>query len=147
MHADPKTLYRLIVEIRGAFHDLAEFSSTANADLAITAAMRAVMEYLDGNGPETVPNIARAKNVSRQHIQQLADALVEAGFAKWKDNPRHKRSALLMLTAEGKKRFAEIRKREAKALAEIARKLDQAEIQSASDTVATLRSAIGERPD
>lgn len=147
MSADPKTLYRLIVEIRGAFHDLAEFSSAANADLAITAAMRAVMEYLDGNGPEAVPNIARAKNVSRQHIQQLADALVQAGFAKWGDNPRHKRSALLMLTAEGKKRFAEIRRREAKALAEIAAKLDAADIQTASDAVAALRSAVKEQPD
>ncbi|MEX0346465.1 MAG: MarR family winged helix-turn-helix transcriptional regulator [Rhizobiaceae bacterium] len=147
MPADPKTLYRLIVEIRGAFHDLAEFSSAANADLAITAAMRAVMEYLDGNGAEAVPNIARAKNVSRQHIQQLADALVETGLAKWKDNPRHKRSALLTLTAEGKKRFAEIRRREARALAEIAAKLDETDIQTASDAVSALRAVVNERQD
>lgn len=142
MQADPKTLYRLIVEIRGAFNDLKAFSDAANADLGITAAMRAVMEYVQTSGPEAVPMIARAKNVSRQHIQQLADALVDAGLAQWKDNPRHKRSALLALTAGGQQRFSEIRKREAVALAGIAAKLDGGEVDQAAETVSALRAVL-----
>ena len=143
MAANPETLYRLIVEIRGAFNDLKAFSDKANADLAITAAMRAVMETVSAHGPEAVPNIARAKNVSRQHIQQLADALVSEGFAEWRDNPRHKRSQLLALTTEGERRFAEIRNREAKALVAIGAKLDAADVTQAADMVAKLRKALG----
>lgn len=142
MQADPKMLYRLIVEIRGAFNDLKAFSDAANADLAITAAMRAVMEYVDQNGPEAVPAIAKAKNVSRQHIQQLADAVVAAGFGEWRANPRHKRSQLFALTREGKRRFAEIRKREAGALARIASKLEAERVSEAAETISALRAKL-----
>ena len=139
---DPDALYRLIVEVRGAFHDLAAYADRLHADLEITAAMRAVMEYLAGHGPETVPNIARDKKVTRQHIQQLADALVGHEMAQWSDNPRHRRSKLLRLSPEGERRFAEIRRRERDALRKLARDLDGADVELSARTIEGLRRIL-----
>jgi DNA-binding MarR family transcriptional regulator len=135
-------IYRLIVEIRGAFNELKAFADDANADLGVTAAMRAVLEHLARAGPSTVPDIARTKSVSRQHIQKLADALVAAGLARFEPNPAHKRSALLIPTAAGEKTFATIRRREAGALARLGEGLDVGRCAKAADTVAALRKAL-----
>lgn len=143
---EPDALYRLIVEVRRAFHDLGAYADALHADLEITAAMRAVMEYLADNGPETVPNIARDKKVTRQHIQQLADALVARGMAKWVDNPRHKRSKLLELSPAGEKAFAEIRRREAGALRRLASHFEHDDVQRASETLGRLRR-LAANPD
>jgi len=142
MPSQAEILYHLIVEIRGAFNDLKAYSDQANADLGITAATRAVLEYLTQNGPTAVPDIARAKNVSRQHIQQLADGAVVAGLCSWRENPRHKRSQLLAITGEGTRRFAEIRKREAQALGDLVAGLDSAALDASADTLARLRAEL-----
>ena len=64
-------------------------------------------------GAMTVPQIAKLKGVTRQHIQLLADALVAAGLAAVKENPAHRRSSLIALTEKGKRVFAKMRAREA----------------------------------
>jgi DNA-binding MarR family transcriptional regulator len=136
-------LYRLIVEIRRAFNELKTYSDDANADLGVTAAMRAVMEHLALHGPTSVPDIARAKSVTRQHIQQLSDALARDGLLEWNDNPRHKRSPLADLTANGRAGFAEIRKREAAALQDLAAELQDVDCTASADVLAELRAALG----
>ncbi|MCP4384900.1 MAG: MarR family transcriptional regulator [Hyphomicrobiales bacterium] len=142
MPSDPSTVYNLIVEIRRAFNDLKTYSDRANADLDISAAMRAVMEHLDAHGPQPVPDIARAKNVTRQHIQQLADALVADGLARYEDNPAHKRSKLLVLSDAGRRAFSTIQKREKGALAAMAAGLSEGELDAAAATIASLRNRI-----
>ncbi len=139
---EPEALYRLIVEVRGAFHDFADYADKMHSDLGITAATRAVMEHVAETGPDTVPNIARVKKVSRQHIQQLADALVDAGLATWKENPQHKRSKLLHLNGRGADRFAVVRKREAAALSTLAGQLDDLDVTSAARTLANVRGLL-----
>lgn len=146
MPSDPKEVYRLIAEIRKAFNDLKAYSDSSNGDLDITAAMRAVMETLDGQGPMPVPEIARTKNVTRQHIQQLADALVEAGLARFVANPAHKSSRLLTLTRMGMDAFADIRQREAVALKNIARALDGDDLTTTIATIGHLREKLAGLP-
>lgn len=138
-HNDP--LYRLIVEIRGAFNDLKALSDAMIADLGVTAAMRAVIEHLTGHGPQTVPQIADAKSVSRQHIQLIADALQDKGLVVYHDNPAHKRSRLVDLTADGRAVFEAIRSREAALLAELS-ETGQDDWSSAADIVARLRARL-----
>lgn len=137
-------VYDLIVEIRGAFNELKAFADDASADLGVTAAMRAVLEHLARFGPSTVPDIAREKSVSRQHIQKLADALVEAGLARFEPNPAHRRSALLVPTETGTATFATIRRREGRALARLGEGLDAGRCTEAVETVAALRKALAE---
>lgn len=135
-------LYRLIVEIRGAFNELKALSDAMIADLDVTAAMRAVLEHLDREGAATVPQIAKAKSVTRQHIQVLADALVERGLAAYVDNPAHQRSKLLAPTPRGTALFAEIGRREAQAIARLGREIPETDLEPAADVVRRLRRAV-----
>lgn len=52
-------------------------------------------------GPQTVPQLARARPVSRQHIQKLANDMVADGLLRFVPNPAHKRSQLIEATPKG----------------------------------------------
>ena len=116
MNAKAKKLYGAIRGLRGCFNRLKALASEMHADLGITASMRAVMETLAEEGDKTVPEIARIKGVSRQHIQVNVNALVDENLVKLIDNPTHKRSPLVVLTKNGRTAFREMRRREASTL-------------------------------
>jgi len=78
----------LTLAVRAAFNRLKALGDSLHGDLEVTTAMRAVMETLSASGAMTVPQIAKLKGVTRQHIQLLTDALCEAGLAVVKENPR-----------------------------------------------------------
>jgi DNA-binding MarR family transcriptional regulator len=57
---------------------------------------------LASTGTLTVPQIARRLGMSRQNVQRLANDLVGQGLAHYADNPDHKSSPHLVLTAAGR---------------------------------------------
>ena len=105
-------LYSVILEVRRLFQKLAAVADAAHRDLDVTASQRAVLETLADSPGQTVPGIARSKGVTRQHIQTLANQLLEAGLIEQAGNPAHKRSSILDLTPAGRDRFEEVKKRE-----------------------------------
>ena len=56
-------------------------------------------------GPLTVPQIAEMRPTSRQRMQRLADELAAEGLVEFIDNPKHRRSKLVQLTAKGDTRY------------------------------------------
>ena len=58
-------------------------------------------------GALTVPQIAQMRPTSRQRMQRLADELEAEGLVAFIDNPRHRRSKLVRLTAKGDARYRE----------------------------------------
>ena len=57
---------------------------------------------LQSTGPgATVPDIAPRLRLQRQSVQRIADQLVEDGLARYRDNPRHRKSKLLLTTPAG----------------------------------------------
>jgi len=56
-------------------------------------------------GPLTVPQIAQMRPTSRQRMQRLADELAAEGLVEFIDNPKHRRSKLVQLTAKGDARY------------------------------------------
>lgn len=50
----------------------------------------------------TVPQAARRLGVTRQNVQRVANDLVEQGFAAYAENPDHRGSPVLTLTAGGR---------------------------------------------
>ena len=119
MKPKARQLYAVIRQVRTCFNLLKGLSDEMNRDLGVNASMRAVMEALSTEG-RTVPDIARARSVSRQHIQVNMDALLEKGLVESRANPAHKRSPLYSLTDRGEEIFAEIRGREAAVLEQLA---------------------------
>jgi DNA-binding MarR family transcriptional regulator len=130
----------LIRLIRRNIHLLTAWADRMHGDLDITASMRAVMESLDEGGPQTVPQIARAKGVSRQHIQAIVDQLVPAGLAASAENPAHRRSKLIALTPRGQDVFNEIRRREAPVFAALEAALPTDELRAANAALRRLHA-------
>ena len=86
----------------------------------LTVGMRAVLEILADNGPATVPAIAARLDLARQGVQRHVNDLIELGHVEQHENPAHRRSVLITLTAAGAERFARIREDELRDLAETA---------------------------
>jgi DNA-binding MarR family transcriptional regulator len=128
--------------VRSVFNRLKALGDELHADLAITTAMRAVMETLFEGGPKTVPQIAKLKGVTRQHIQLLADALVDQRLAAMMENPAHKRSSLIALTEKGRRAFVKMRAREAPVIEELAWEFEARELERATGVLTRLAQRL-----
>ena len=84
---DALSLLAVIDETQSLFHRLKRAAEELHRDDGLTAGQRAVLKSLQNGGPQTVPELARARPVSRQHIQSLVNPMVRAGWVKLEENP------------------------------------------------------------
>ena len=111
--------YEITWLIRRLFRAMAETADGYLRDSGLTAADRAVMEFLFPDHELSVPDIARRYNVSRQHVQVTVNGLIEKGLVRSIENPRHKRSRLIRLSSLGRDAFDEIFRNEAELLEQL----------------------------
>lgn len=137
-----KALYPLILAVRQLFHKLAAAADALHHDSGITAGMRAVLESLVSQGPQTVPQMAKARPVSRQHIQGLVNALAAEGLVETQENPAHRRSHLIAASAAGLAAFKSIKEREAAAFVALSLAAEPEEIAAASSLLSSFASSI-----
>lgn len=142
MTPEAANLYALIRSLRLGFNRLKALADDMHGDLGVTASMRAVMEAIATEGARPVPDIARSRGVSRQHIQVNVDALLNAGLATQRGNPAHKRSPIIALSAKGKRTFATMRRREAKVLEQLAAGLSPESVIAAGQTITALNEVL-----
>jgi len=64
-------------------------------------ARRGILRGIVRYGAQTVAAMARARDVSRQHVQKVVDAMRDDGLVEYIDNPRHRRSYLVQATPRG----------------------------------------------
>ena len=102
----------LFDQVRLMWHVMVLTAERLHDEEPVTLGMRAVMEFLARNGPAAVPDIARSRHVTRQHIQALVNELLELRLVSLDENPAHRRSALVRLTPEGKKGIERMKRRE-----------------------------------
>ncbi|MGW7250241.1 MarR family winged helix-turn-helix transcriptional regulator [Streptomyces decoyicus] len=84
-------LHRTVV--RAVEHEL--------AGTGMTAGEHALLDVLRSEGPQTVPQLARAMGLDRQPVQRWVNHAAELGLVVTAPNPAHRRSSLIRLTAEG----------------------------------------------
>jgi DNA-binding MarR family transcriptional regulator len=108
-----EVLGAVINETRSLFHRLKVVAKELHAEDNITAGKRGVLLDLRRLGPQTVPQLARIRPVSRQHIQSLVNQLYAAQFVEFIENPAHRGSPLVRLTAPGSDLTDRIMRREA----------------------------------
>ena len=131
-------LEALTAAIRTCADVLQQADDRLHQDAGVTAAMRQVMEFLRSEGPSTVPDIARARGVSRQNIQVLVDALVVRDMVATRANPAHRRSSLVVLTRSGAQTYRAMRRREQRFLKGLAADRSVSSIRAARRAVARL---------
>ncbi|WP_282605368.1 MarR family winged helix-turn-helix transcriptional regulator [Pelagibius sp. Alg239-R121] len=128
--------------IRLCFNQLKALGDVLHHDLGVTASMRAVMESLAETGAQTVPQIARSKEVSRQHIQIIVDDLIELGIVDLQANPQHKRSHLVVLTVQGRAIYEDMRNREKAVLKRLGSTLAPEALDALSSALAQLNERL-----
>ena len=131
--------YEVTWLIRRLFRAMGARADQYLADAELTAADRAVLEFLYPHESMSVPEIARRYDVSRQHIQVTANELLAKGLLRSIDNPKHKRSRLIQLSSLGRECFKEIRHNESDEIAELFATISD---KSLATTKATLTSLL-----
>ena len=133
-------------KLRECCNRLDALDDAVRQDVGITSAMRVVLAALHEGGAQTVPQIARSRCVTRQHIQALADRLFANQLILMRDNPRDRRSPLLVLSERGERVVERMREREVGLLTEMGRVLGEDDIDVALTTLDALRAYL-ERKD
>ena len=136
------TAERLFEETRLLFHALKQWVESFHEELGLSAPMRAVLELLLRGGAMTVPDMARARYVSRQHIQQQVDALLESELVERTANPAHKRSPRIVLSDRGRALIQNMRAREQNAIARLQVGVSDNAVEEAVQVLTAWRSGL-----
>lgn len=137
-HGAQPLLDQLVDEVRLAFHSLGNFAARTTMD-GIDPPARAVLEFLLRHGPTTVPEIARRRGVTRQHIQTIVNDLAENSLVTAESNPAHRRSHLICLTTSGTDLIATIVAHERDLIAPFVEELDREALISSVELLSALR--------
>ena len=135
----PGATEQLINEVRLLYQSLIQIGEEIHQGSNISMGMRAVLEYLDRNGAVTVPQVARARRVTRQRIQTLVNALLAMNLVEHLPNPASRRSPLISLSTTGAATILDMRRREGR---EMNVSLSDRKILAAAKTLSQLRLAL-----
>ena len=130
--------YEVTWLIRRLFRAMGAQADDYLADSGLSAADRAVMEFLYPEEALSVPDIARRYDVSRQHIQVIVNGLVTRGLVRSAPNPKHKRSRLIRLSDLGRDSFEEIRRNETAVIQHLFAGIPEDALETTRATLATL---------
>ena len=132
----------LFNETRLLFRALKDWAETVHPRPELTVPMRAVLELLLLGGAATVPDMARKRGVSRQHIQQQVDALLQRRLVERRDNPGHRRSPNIALSDAGRALIQSMRADELNALARVQVGVSDAATAEAARVLSLWRAAL-----
>jgi len=105
---------------------------------------RGVLRGLVRYGARTVPQLAFARSVTRQHTQEVVDGLLADGFVRRAPNPAHARSWLIAPTARGVAAVAALDAADARTMAAISGQLrsSRADVGAAVRVLREIREAF-----
>jgi DNA-binding MarR family transcriptional regulator len=136
----------LLDQVRLLWHVMVQAAERLHESERVTLGMRAVLEFLARNGPAPVPEIARRRQVTRQHVQALVNDLLELRLVALDDNPAHRRSALVRLAPEGRKTIDRMQRRERRLFDDLELDAKPDDLRRAAATLSAVREALGGRP-
>ena len=96
----------------------------------LTSARWQVLGVVD-HGPVTVAQVARTMGLTRQSVQQTADALARDGMVEFVDNPADRRARLMALTETGRAALRHVEERQAGWASAIGARLPHTDLRAA----------------
>ncbi len=134
-----RALQHVAAENAALFHKLRVLANSIHGEGELD---RSLIQALDREGEQTVPQLAKSRGVSRQHVQLAINRLVEAKSVEKSQNPAHRRSNLMVLTGAGKKFAEALREKEGAALAEIDLGMPAKELESIANSLQGIRKKL-----
>lgn len=137
-------LHGLLDEVSQLHNSLLALTTRVHADdnAGAGAARRSLLRMLVDLGAQTVPDLARKRDVSRQFIQVEVNGLLEEGLVEYLDNPAHKRSKLVRITPRGFALYKTLRLREEPISQFLAEGFSKSELRAAHDLITRLRQLV-----
>lgn len=94
-------LRAVVDETIALFHRVRWVAELIYGDEGRSTARRGILRGVVRYGAQTVPTLARLRSVTRQHVQEVVDALATDKLVELVPNPRHARSKLVRATPRG----------------------------------------------
>ncbi len=135
-------LRAVVDETVALYHRLRWVSERMYGDEGLGAARRGILRGVDRYGPQTVPELARTRSVTRQHVREVVEALAEDGLVELVANPRHKRSMLVCATPQGHSLVVRMDEADDRLLAAVGARLSRRDLASAARTLAAVREGF-----
>lgn len=140
VEAEDSAFNQLINETVQFFHRLKIVADEVHHQGEMSGGLRGILRHLNKLGGQTVPQIARDRSVSRQNVQTLVNQLAEVGYVEFVENPAHKRSPFVRLTAAGKKAVEAMNRREDKLISKSGVGVSDDKMHEAAETLSRVRS-------
>lgn len=109
----------------------------------LTSARWQVLGVVD-HTPAPVSHVARTMGLTRQSVQQVADALARDGFVEYVDNPHHRTAKLIALTPAGREVLRQVEARHAAWANRLGKQLDLADLRAAVDGLRKVQKLLEE---
>lgn len=140
--SDAALVLALLEEVVALYLVLRAVVARVHGQGPVTGAVRGLLRDLDRFGPQTVPQLARRRAVSRQDRQALVNRLRDQGLVELVENPAHRRSPLVRLTPRGKALVDEMTQREAELLEALGIHRPEADLRAAADVLRAIRERL-----
>lgn len=137
-----RRLDELLTEVQRLSRRLQRSIEMPRTPAGLSAGLADLLGGLERGGPQTVPQMARARAVSRQHVQTLVNELLAGGYVELIENPAHARSHLVRPTPRGEKALARIRRRERALYREWGRGTTPRRLRAAADLLRSVRESM-----
>jgi DNA-binding MarR family transcriptional regulator len=142
-----KAIAELMLEVAQCFFRTRAFGQKAGFITSWGGGAFGFMRSLALLGPLTVPQIAQMRPTSRQRMQRLADELAAEGLVQFIDNPKHRRSKLVLLTRKGAARFGKLNARLLAIASTMGVALTEADIRKTTEIVRKLSDEVKARSE
>ncbi len=135
-------LRAVVDETIALFHRVRWVAEQIYAADGRSTARRGILRGLVRYGPRTVPQLALARSVTRQHTQETVDTLVAEGLVELVSNPAHARSRLVRATARGAAVVAQMDDVDARVLDAIGGGLSRRDLATCARMLKAVREAF-----
>lgn len=139
---EARVFFDLVDEVRALFHRLRAAGDVLLQEEGISAQQRSLLIDIQTMGPQTVPDLARQRPVSRQHVQSQMDPLVERQLVERRNNPEHKRAWLYALTHDGLHMVDRIRRRELRWVERAGLPVPVTDLERAKNVLSSVRTHV-----
>lgn len=93
----------------------------------------------------TVADIAREMGLTRQAVQRLMNEMNSDGLVDFRENPKHKRAQLIVLTDKGLKTYELLDKKQSKWINSIASEFKQGDLELVDSNIKKLIQVLGSK--
>jgi DNA-binding MarR family transcriptional regulator len=135
-------LDHLFVETVSLFHLLKSAAEKIHRKGKVTVREPGLLKHLDRGGGKTVPQLARARQVSRQYVQTQVNRFAEKGLVEFVANPAHRRSPLVRLTGKGKDFVDAVNRRETELYEKLGVDIPERNLRNAATVLRAVRELL-----